>query len=351
MTYRVVQWATGAMGTACLREIIDDPRLDLVGVYVYDTAKVGADAGTIARRPETGVRATDSVAEILGLGADVVVHAARLGPYGSHDADLVALLESGANVITINGYSDPLLRADARSAALQDAAILGHVSLMAAGLNPGFIGEQLAVVVSGLTSRLDHLEITEYVDSRAVRSPDYLFGVLGFGADPAVVDPNDPQWGPASALNGMYEEVVGAVAERLGIDLDRIETDHRVYPAPHDLRLVAGTITAGAVSHTNWCWHGVVDGTPILTVSIHWYADPTHLPRADPPLWEITLTGHPGVRVSVDLDKHPDDTTKMTAEQYALAAEVVNTIPVVYAAEPGVHLRPVVTPFQARTRD
>lgn len=107
MVYRVVQWATGAMGTAVLRAVIDHPGTELVGVYVYGEDKAGLDAGAIARRPDTGVIATRSVQDILDLEADVVVHAARLGPYGSHDDDIVALLESGKNVISINGYSHP----------------------------------------------------------------------------------------------------------------------------------------------------------------------------------------------------------------------------------------------------
>ena len=51
-TTRVVQWATGAVGLAQLREIVDRPDLELVGLFVYDPAKVGVDAGD-AGRPST----------------------------------------------------------------------------------------------------------------------------------------------------------------------------------------------------------------------------------------------------------------------------------------------------------
>ena len=65
--YRVVQWATGGMGRNVLRAIIDHPALDLVGVYVYGRDKVGRDAGELARRPATGVVATNDRAHILAL--------------------------------------------------------------------------------------------------------------------------------------------------------------------------------------------------------------------------------------------------------------------------------------------
>ncbi len=41
MKYKVIQWATGAMGKSCLRAIIDHPDLELVGLYVYNDSKTG----------------------------------------------------------------------------------------------------------------------------------------------------------------------------------------------------------------------------------------------------------------------------------------------------------------------
>ena len=43
MTVRVIQWATGAVGLAQLREVIDSPDLELVGLYVYSPSKIGSD--------------------------------------------------------------------------------------------------------------------------------------------------------------------------------------------------------------------------------------------------------------------------------------------------------------------
>lgn len=347
MVYRVVQWATGAMGTAVLRGVIDHPALELVGVFVYGEEKAGLDAGIIARRPDTGVIATRSVEDILALDADVVIHASRLGPYGSHDDEIIALLESGKNVISINGYSHPAYWSCPRAAALAAAGERGGVTLVSAGLNPGFVGEQLAVVASGLTMDLDSIEIIENVDCTGVRSPDYLFDTLGFGSDPATVDLNDVNWGPVSALNGMFVEAVGGVAERLGLVLDAVETDHRVYAAPHDIELRAGLVKVGTVSHTNWRWNGIVGGRTMIRISINWFVDCMHLDRPEPPLWRVNIVGHPGAAISVDLHKHPSDQTKMTGEQYAVAASVVNTIPLVCAAAPGVLIRPVASPFRA----
>jgi hypothetical protein len=347
MKYRVIQWATGAMGKTCLRAVIDHPAMELVGLYVYGEAKAGRDAGDIARRPPTGVIATRDVEEILALDADVVIHCARLAPpYGSHDAEILKLLAAGKNVISINGYSRPQHWTGARRDALEAACAAGGTTLMAAGLNPGFAGEQLAVVASGVCSQLDRIEVVESVDCRAVRNPDYVFKILGFGGDPAAANANDPDWGPASSLNGMYTEVLSAMAEHLGLDLERVDTDHRVLPASEDLTIAAGPIAKGGISHVNWRWLGVVAGAPKLVMSIHWYMETAHLDDAHPPLWRIHIQGEPGVRISVDMDKRADDPTPTSAEQLGVAGTVINAIPIVRAAAPGLMTRPLATPFR-----
>jgi hypothetical protein len=345
--YRVIQWATGGMGKNCLRAVIDHPSLELAGVYVYGQDKVGKDAGEIARRPLTGVVATNDVEEILALDADVVIHAARIvPPYGSHDADILKLLASGKNVISINGYSHPAHWGGERLAALQAACAKGGTTLLGAGLNPGFAAEQLAIVATGVCTAIDHIEVVESVACHPVRNPDYVFKALGFGADPATIDPNQPDFGPAASLNGMYTEVLSAMARHLAMRLQRVATEHRTYAATADLQIAAGTIARGRISHFNWRWHGIVDGVPRLTMSIHWYMETAHLDDPQPPLWRIHIQGQPGVKIAVDLEKRASDTTPTSAEQIAVAGTVVNAIPIVCAAAPGVMMRPLATPYR-----
>jgi len=348
MSYRIVQWATGAMGKSCLRAIIDHPETELVGLYVYGESKAGKDAGEIARRAPTGVIATRDPEAILALDADVVVHCARLAPpYGSHDRDLIALLASGKNVISINGYSHPAHWDGERLAALEQACRTGGSSLMAAGLNPGFAAEQMAAIASGVCTELDAIEVTECVDCRTVRNPDYVFKILGFGTPVDAINANDPNWGPAASLNGMYEEVLAALAARLQLRLLKVATEHRVFPATEPLSIAAGAIAPGGMSHVNWRWRAEAEGGRALVMSIHWYMETAHLDDPTPPLWRIHVSGQPGVRIAIDLEKRASDSTPTSAEQLAVAGAVINAIPYVCAAPPGVILRPIATPFSA----
>ena len=42
---RVIQWATGNIGTRSLRAVIEHPDFELAGLLVSNPAKVGHDAG------------------------------------------------------------------------------------------------------------------------------------------------------------------------------------------------------------------------------------------------------------------------------------------------------------------
>ncbi len=347
MKYRAIQWATGAMGGAVLRSLIDHPAVELVGVYVYGEDKHGKDAGELVKRSPAGVLATNSIEEILALDADVVIHCGRLiPPYGSHDRELIPLLSSGKNVISINGYSKPTHGSSDRRAALEAACLQGGSTLVAGGLNPGFIGEQLAVVASGICQELDHVTVVEFVDAGKVRDPVYAFNTLGFRADPEAIDPNNPNWGPANVLNGLYGEVLAAMAEHLGLALERVETVHRVYGASKDLRVAAGTIPKGRISHANWKWHGYCDGACKLTMSIHWYMETAYLDAPDPPLWHVVVDGKPGIKLSVEIERRAGETDRVTGEMQAVAGTVVNIIPLVCKASPGLMTRPPATPYR-----
>ena len=98
-TYRVVQWATGNIGSRSLRAVIEHPGLSLAGLWVSTQDKVGRDAGSLCGLGPTGITATSDLDEILALGPDCVLYMQQ----GSDLEVLCALLESGANVVTTAG--------------------------------------------------------------------------------------------------------------------------------------------------------------------------------------------------------------------------------------------------------
>ena len=63
--YKVIQVATGAVGTHSLRTILGRPDMELVGLLAFSPDKVGKDAGEIVGGKSVGVCATDDFDEVL----------------------------------------------------------------------------------------------------------------------------------------------------------------------------------------------------------------------------------------------------------------------------------------------
>ncbi|WP_426511808.1 hypothetical protein ACPPVO_14940 [Dactylosporangium sp. McL0621] len=328
MGTRVIQWATGAIGKTTLRAVLDSPELELAGLYVYGERKAGRDAGDIARRPATGVTATRDIEQILALDADVVIHAPRLRlDYGEHDEDICRLLRSGKNVITTAGHHYP---APERAARFERACAEGGSTLFGVGISPGVIGERLTLALTGVAVRLDRVEIDEVLDARAMPDPDFVFNVMGMGS-------SSPEPGALSELYGeLYTETLRFMGDAMGVVYDRIEPDHHYELAAVDLQVAAGTIRKGTVVATEWRWHAVVAGQRFITLSIIWTMDPA-LPRyAGRDHWTIHVFGKPEVVMSLNLVEPQEPGVRTTAAQYVTAGPVINAIPLVVAAPPGI---------------
>ena len=179
--YRVVQWATGNIGTHSLRAVLAHPDLELVGLYVYSEDKAGRDAGELCGVGPTGVRATREADEILALQPDCVLY---MGDRADVDV-LCRLLESGANVVsTRSEFHNPDRLEPETRRRIEDACAKGGSSLHSTGSSPGFITEALPLVLTSLQRRLDHLLIEEFADMSSRNSPELIFDLMGFGRDP-----------------------------------------------------------------------------------------------------------------------------------------------------------------------
>ncbi len=347
MTYRVVQWATGAIGKTCLRAVLDRPDMSLAGVYVYAARKAGQDAGAIARYPDTGILATRSIEEILALDADVVIHTARLQlPCEQHDGDICALLRSGKNVITTAGQHYPAAHGPARLALFDEAARAGGVTLYGTGMNPGYVLERLVLGLTGVCVDVQRIEVTELLDASTMPDPDFVFTVMGMGSNPVGLD---LRHGPLAVLFGtLYREAIAFACDRMNADVDEIQPDHRVVTAARDLAIAAGMIRAGTVAATEWRWHAISAGRRFLTLSVIWTMDPSLDGYAGRGHWTVDIEGRPDLHLSLDMADPPGTGLRTKAGQYVTAAAVINAIPNVVAAPPGVLTPPVFASFIRR---
>lgn len=328
MTYRVVQWATGNIGTRSLRCVIEHPDLELVGVYVYSDDKVGRDAGELCGLDPTGIIATSDVDDIVKLAPDCVLYMANRA-----DIDVLCrLLESGANVVTTRGefHHAASLDADVRER-IDDACRRGGSSIHSTGSSPGFITEALPLVLMSLQRRLDCLTIDEFADVSSRNSPDLLFRIMGFGREAAAFD--ERRWAHGAAAFGPSLRVL---AEALSLPLDSVDSSGEVAVATRPIEIAAGTIEAGTVAAQRMTVTGWRNGQPLLQFRANWFVT-----TGIDPAWDLRDNGW---RVQVEGDTSLDVaiTFPVPPEHYAAytpgltAHRPVNAIPFVCAAEPGI---------------
>ncbi|MES2054837.1 MAG: hypothetical protein V4564_02775 [Pseudomonadota bacterium] len=345
MTIRVIQWATGAMGRTALRRIIDHPDLELVGVYVYSPDKAGRDAGDLAKRPATGVICTSDIAEILALDADMVIHTPRITlPYDAMNADVARLLASGKNVISTAGFHYPPAHGADYTAPLLAACAAGSASLAGLGVNPGFVVERLTLAATGLCHDISRISVSETVDASAMASAEFVFGLMGFGADPTV---NDITRGPLAALyTALFSEVLHLAAQGLDDAVMSIAAAHEITTAPRDILLPAGTIPAGTVAATGWRWTATLASGIAFTLSILWTADPTLHPEQGLGHWNVQIEGRPNIRLTLAIDEGDVAAPPARALTDATIAVAIAAIPTVIAAPPGFFAFPAPPPFR-----
>lgn len=325
---RVVQWATGNIGTRSLRAVIEHPDLELAGLYVYADQKVGRDAGELCGLAATGVVATRSVDEIGALDADCVLYM----PSRCDLDEVCLLLGSGTNVVTTRGeFHRPASMDPAIRERVDAACAAGSTSIHSTGSSPGFISEAVPLVLSSIQRRLDRIAIDEYADLSRRNSPDMLFRVMGFGAAPAA-------FGAARISHGRtsFGPSLELVADALSIRLDGIEAGGEIAVAKNTVRISAGTVEAGTVAAQRLTVSGMRDGRPLLQFRATWYCTTDLEPAWDlrPTGWHVAVEGDApldiDMRIAVPIERMAETAPGYTANR------AVNAVRQVCAAAPGI---------------
>ena len=333
-SYRVVQWTTGNVGKSSVTAIAKNPNYELVGLYAWSDDKVGKDAGDLAGIAPLGVKATNDVDALLALKPDVVVY----NPMWINVDELVRILSSGINVVSsasfITGHN---LGADRDR--LEEACRKGGATLFGSGVSPGF-AELLAIVAATACDRVDKITIAESADTTLYDSPDTERPV-GFGT--AIDDPNLAPM--ASNGTAVFAEAVQRLADSLGAKLDEIKCVAEYAQTTEDLVMASWTIPAGHVAGVYVRWLGLVDGEPLIEVSVRWKKGQTLDPdwQIDGDGWKITIDGRPTVNMAVGFLPPQDmiEQAKSIEDFFELghimtAMPPIHAIPAVVAAAPGI---------------
>lgn len=290
-TLRVIQWTTGKVGKLSLRGILDDPRLELAGVYAYSPGKAGSDAGPLCGRPDTGVVATTDIDALIALDADVVIYT----PFMADLDHVVRLLDSGLDVISTNLFLNlGGIQGDTKEK-LAAACERGDSSLFVTGINPGWINA-MVTAMTAVCRNVESVSISESADVSVYESAE-TWQALGFTlpeATPAAIE-------MSKLWLSTFRDSVQRMATALGYRLDDMEfsIDHATASTEVDLgwlRIEKNTIAAIRAG-----WNGKVDGRTVIRSDVAWYlTDQLNEGwQFDDDHYHVVITGEPDVQTRI----------------------------------------------------
>ncbi|HTM85249.1 MAG TPA: diacylglycerol kinase [Mycobacterium sp.] len=340
MPIRVAHIGTGNVGVHALRSLITNPEFELTAVWVSSAAKAGQDAGQLAGLDvSTGITATTDLDAVLATKPDCAVYTA-LADHRLAEAleDYRRILAAGVNVVGSGPVflqypwqviPDELIRP------LEDAAREGNASLYVGGIDPGFANDLLPLALAGTCQRIEQVRCIEVVDYGTYDSATVMFEVMGFGGPideiPMLLQPG--------VLSMAWGSVVRQIAAGLGIELDEIVEIYQREPAPEDFDISAGHIAKGTAAALHFEVRGMVDGQPAVVLE-----HVTRLREDLCPDWRqpaqpggsyrVEITGEPSYAMDLCLSSPNGDHNH--GGLVATAMRVVNAIPAVVAAEPGI---------------
>lgn len=325
---RVVQWTSGIVGASAIRAILDDPRLELVGVYCHGADKRGQDAGILADRPPIGILATDDIDSVLASKPDCVVYM----PHWPDIAELERLLSAGINIVTTARLVDGSRYPDRAGERLVVAAETGGATLVGTGMNPMHV-PTVALAATAMCRHVDKISVTESMDCFLYGNAPTWTG-YGFGGPPDVKVITAALWDAEPD----YAETVAAMAAAIGVTVDDVQLQVDVAVATTDRDLGFLQIRQGTVAGVDAIWTGWSDGAVVSELRTTWTLG-SILGHPQDPEWKLAngylvrIDGDPDVRLNMSFA--PADFQKFDIGT-TTAMPAINAIPAAVGATPGV---------------
>ncbi len=314
---RIVSFGLGPIGLAAARLALQKSSLEMVGAVDVDPEKVGVDLHDLLDIEGKSGVVVESDAEAVFARAkpDAILHCA--GSFLPVVGDqLVHAARHGVNVIS---SAEELLVPDHQhpeiAARIDEAARAGGATVVGTGVNPGFAMDFVAAVCSAVLYDVERVRCVRVVDAGTRRLP--LQNKVGASLSEAEFRERE-KTGRFGHIG--LRESVALVGRALGFELDAVSQtlDPVIARESHETPFL--TVPAGAVAGIHNVGIGTRGGEKLVELDLSMYVG------APDPRDEVFLYGPQDLHVRFEGGIPGDSAT---------AAILVNTIPQVVAAGPG----------------
>ncbi|AGC46411.1 dihydrodipicolinate reductase [Myxococcus stipitatus DSM 14675] len=312
----VVVMGLGFIGQEIAKAALSSPEVELIGAVDTHAALVGRPLGDVLGGPAPRVKVVDSLEKAVGRRKGAVLLHATGSRLPQVMEQLLAALKLGLPVVsTCEELAFPYLKYPELADKLDEAAQRAEVSILGAGVNPGFVLDRLVATAGLVCGPVRRATVTRVVDARTRR--EALQRKVGAGLTEEeffeLVD------GEQLGHVGLVESAALA-ALGLGLDCDDYEEEVAPVFAEEDILGGAFTVKKGRVAGMFQSVVGLEDGQERVRLEL------TIAMGADEPKDRIEIDAEPRLVLEI-----PGG----VAGDRATANVLVNAAPRLTAAEAG----------------
>jgi hypothetical protein len=221
----------------------------------------------------------------------------------------------------------PKYHGDKLVSRLETACRAGGSTYHSTGLNPGWIGDLLPLLMSALSGRVERVEVREVSCFESYPSPEIMFEAMGFGSSEERFQASSRRrkfW-----LDGLFSEAAQMVSDGIGLGVDDIQGTLELALAAEDLSTASGVVKRGTVAGQRYRWVGRAGGVERIASETVWRMHDSVAPEWPRGDHSITLEGRPRLHLDVKHDFCSDGLL-------ATAMHAVNAVQAVCEAPPGI---------------
>lgn len=314
--HKVVHLGLGPIGQGIARLVLATDGLHVVGAADPSPDLAGKDLGAVLGGKKIRVKIAGDPAKFLRKARADVAVLSTSSSLKALKPQLAALIQRGMNVVsTCEEMAFPTPANANLFRELDRLARKKKVSVLSTGVNPGFTMDALALMLTAPCASVTRVAVTRVVDAGTRRLP--LQRKVGAGLN---LNQFRRAMTEGTVKHVGLPESVHMIASALGWKLDRVDETLEPAIAPRDLDTEYLRIPAGAAAGIKQVARGYRNGELAISLDLQMYVG------AESPRDHVVIDGTPPIDMTI---------TGGVAGDLATAAIVVNSIPKVLAARPG----------------
>ncbi len=314
---KAVQFGCGPIGCSVVRYVCQRADIELVGAVDIDKSLVGRDLGEVAGiKNKLGVSISADADAVLSQAKPDVVFLTTSSSLKVVYPQVEKCVAAGANVIsTCEELSYPYRKTPQLSAEIDKIAKANNVTVLATGVNPGFLMDAWPLFMTGVCQQVKRVKVVRVQDASPRRGP--FQKKIGAGR---TLEEFKKLVATGTLKHVGLPESIAMIASGLGWKLDDITESIEPVVAKTRVKTDFVTVEPGQAAGVRQVGRGIRAGEELITLEFEACVGRSESYDA------VYITGIPNLEVVIKGGTHGD---------IATAAIVVNSVHRVIDAPPG----------------